>query len=353
MSRPRARKSPMSPPGRSSTSNQTALRFAPVTHRRVAPTLSLGLAPSPILSVSRNSTTGRVYSWAIGPQPATPPQRGDSSGVPRCPRADRPRAASVRSPARGHNPDRGPAPVFSWGRPPSGALPLRTPTGRNHSRAPSGTSAAAGGLVRGPPPPRSVRPHAASDRGPNRQPSRRGGDSTGVPCCPRADCPRAASVRSPARGHDLDRGPAPVFSWGRPPPGALPRCTPTGRNHSRALGPLPALPQPRGGRLVRSPPPPRSVCPHAASDRGLTRGPGLGRVSRPPAPELTSGPISPPSTLRGRRVGPHSLGHFLRLSPSARTSTGPEKARFRTFSRRPIWSEKFRRAPSPGPWPRL
>ncbi|KAJ1207579.1 hypothetical protein NDU88_002970 [Pleurodeles waltl] len=131
--------------------------------------------------VSKNSTTGRVYSWAIGPQQATPPQRGDSSGVPRCPRADRPRAASVRSPARGHNPDRGPAPVFSWGRPPPGGLPRRTPTGRNHSRAPSGTSTAAGGLVRGPPPPRSVCPHAVSDRGPNRQLRRSGGTPLASP----------------------------------------------------------------------------------------------------------------------------------------------------------------------------
>ncbi|KAJ1200168.1 hypothetical protein NDU88_003995 [Pleurodeles waltl] len=198
--------------------------------------------------VSKNSTTERIYSWAIGPQPATLPQRGDSSGVPRCPRADRPRAASVRSPARGHNLDRRPAPVFSWGRPPPGALPRRTATGRYHSRAPSGTSAAAGGLVRGPPPS-------------------------------------------------------------------------------------------------------RSVCPHAVSNHGPKRGRGFGRVLRPPAPELANGPISPASTLRGRRVGPHSLGHFLRLSPSARTSTGPEKVRFRTFSRRPLWSEKFRRAPPPGPWP--
>ncbi|KAJ1197375.1 hypothetical protein NDU88_001235 [Pleurodeles waltl] len=79
--------------------------------------------------VSKNSTTERVYSWAIGPQPATPLQRGDFSGVPRCPRADRPRAAW------GHNLDRGPAPVFSWGRPPPGALPRCIPTGRNHSRA--------------------------------------------------------------------------------------------------------------------------------------------------------------------------------------------------------------------------
>ncbi|KAJ1157605.1 hypothetical protein NDU88_010310 [Pleurodeles waltl] len=233
-------------------------RDTPSPRRCVAPTLSLGLAPSPILipfrratPVSKNSTTERVYSWAIGPQPATPPQRGDSSGVPRCPRADRPRAASVRSPARGHN---------------------------------------------------------------------------------------------------LDRGPAPVFSWGRPPPGALPRRTPTGRNHSRALGPLPALPQP-GGTRPGSPATPLRLPSRRVGSRP-TRGHGFGRVLRPPAPELANGPISHPGTLRGRRVGPHSLGHFLQLSPSARTSTGPEKVRFRMFSRRPLRSEKFRHAPSPGPWPR-
>ncbi|KAJ1104983.1 hypothetical protein NDU88_002391 [Pleurodeles waltl] len=114
-------------------------RVAPCPRRRVAPTLSLGHAPSPILSgatpVSKSSTTERVHSWATGPQPATPPHQGDSSGVPRCPRADRPRAASARSPVRGHNLVRGPAPVFSWGRPPPGALPRRTLTGRDHSRA--------------------------------------------------------------------------------------------------------------------------------------------------------------------------------------------------------------------------
>ncbi|KAJ1210413.1 hypothetical protein NDU88_005777 [Pleurodeles waltl] len=37
--------------------------------------------------------------------------------------------------------------------------------------------------------------------GPNRRPRRSGGDSLGVPRCPRADRPRAASARSSARGH--------------------------------------------------------------------------------------------------------------------------------------------------------
>ncbi|KAJ1138558.1 hypothetical protein NDU88_004939 [Pleurodeles waltl] len=57
-------------------------------------------------------------------------------------------------------------------------------------------------------------------------------------------------------------------------------------------------------------------------------------------------------TLRGRRGGPLMLDPFRRLRPTAWTPIGPEKARFRTLTRRPLRSEKFRRAPSPGPWPR-
>ncbi|KAJ1166142.1 hypothetical protein NDU88_006551 [Pleurodeles waltl] len=57
-------------------------------------------------------------------------------------------------------------------------------------------------------------------------------------------------------------------------------------------------------------------------------------------------------TLRGRRRGPPTLGPLRRLRPTAWTSIGPGKVRFRTFTRRPLRSEIFRRAPSPGPWPR-
>ncbi|KAJ1135887.1 hypothetical protein NDU88_002316 [Pleurodeles waltl] len=72
--------------------------------------------------------TEHVFSWATGPQSASPPQQEDSSGVPRY--------SQARSPARGHNFDRGPAPVFSRGRPPPGAPPRRTPTGHDLTWAP-------------------------------------------------------------------------------------------------------------------------------------------------------------------------------------------------------------------------
>ncbi|KAJ1124226.1 hypothetical protein NDU88_002687 [Pleurodeles waltl] len=235
-------------------------RDAPSLRRRVAPTLSLGLAPSPILSRGPRPCP-RIAPQDVSTVGPSGPNRqlrrsgGDSSGVPRCPRADRPRAASVRSPARGQNPNRGPAPVFSWGRPPPGALPRHTPAGRNHSRA-------LGPLPALPQPrgdlsgvPRRPAPSALTPcqiAAPTGNPAAAGG-LLWRPCCPRADRPRAASVRSPTRGHDLDRGPAPVFSWGCPPPGALPRRTPIGRNHSRALGPLPAPPPPQGGARPGSP----------------------------------------------------------------------------------------------------
>ncbi|KAJ1096415.1 hypothetical protein NDU88_001557 [Pleurodeles waltl] len=73
------------------------------------------------------------------------------------------------------------------------------------------------------------------------------------------------------------------------------------------------------------------------------------QASRPRAQQLTG---FAPGTLRGRRKGPRPLGHSLRPSPSARTPAGPERARFQALSRRPLRSEKFRRVPSPGPWPR-
>ncbi|KAJ1151841.1 hypothetical protein NDU88_004620 [Pleurodeles waltl] len=44
--------------------------------------------------------TGRVLTCAPGPPPAPPLQRGDSTGVPRCFRAVRPQAASVRGPTQ-------------------------------------------------------------------------------------------------------------------------------------------------------------------------------------------------------------------------------------------------------------
>ncbi|KAJ1082851.1 hypothetical protein NDU88_003016 [Pleurodeles waltl] len=242
----------------------SGLQHAPWSHRHLgvvllrlphgpalAPTLSLGPRLCPGAAPLR-LPTGCVFNWAPGPQPASPPQRRDSSGVPRCPRAGRPRAASVRSPARGPNLLRGPAPVFSGGRPPPEALLRRTPIGRVLTWAP----------------------------GPPLAPPRSQGDSSRVPRC----------------------------FW--------------------------------------------AVRPHAASGRGPTQGRGFGRATRPPALEIADGPIPPPGTLRGRHRGPITPSHFRRLRLSARTLIGPEKARFRTFSRRPLRSDKFRRAPSTCPWPR-
>ncbi|KAJ1140337.1 hypothetical protein NDU88_006694 [Pleurodeles waltl] len=230
-------------------------RDAPSPLRRVAPTLSLGLAPSPILSVSRNSTTGHVYSWAIGPQPATLPQRGTPLASPAVlgPTAlEPPRSAAppgATTPIAGR-PPYSPGAVRLQERclaaPRLGATTLGLSGPFRHFRSRGGTRPGSPAAQL-----RLPSRRVGSQPQPATPPQR--GDSSGVPCCPRADRPRAASVLSPARGHDLDRGPAPVFSWGRPPPGALPRCTPTGRNHSRALGPLPALPQQRGGDRPGSP----------------------------------------------------------------------------------------------------
>ncbi|KAJ1132250.1 hypothetical protein NDU88_010576 [Pleurodeles waltl] len=49
-------------------------------------------------------------------------------------------------------------------------------------------------------------------------------------------------------------------------------------------------------------------------------------------------------TLRGRRGSPPTLGPLRRLRPTAWTSIGLGKVRFRTFTRRPLRSERFRRA---------
>ncbi|KAJ1210705.1 hypothetical protein NDU88_006067 [Pleurodeles waltl] len=87
----------------------------------------LGPRPSPRVTPLRRPTE-RVFSWATGPQSASPPQQEDSPGVARY--------SQARSRARGHSSDRGPAPVFSRGRPPPGAPPHRTLTGRDLTWAP-------------------------------------------------------------------------------------------------------------------------------------------------------------------------------------------------------------------------
>ncbi|KAJ1145508.1 hypothetical protein NDU88_011794 [Pleurodeles waltl] len=97
------------PPSRTATSASHCSVFFAVSCRPRPP---LGLRPRPGVAPLRHPT-GRVFNRAPGPQPASPPQRGNSTSVPLRPRADRSSAASVHSPARGRNPYRGPAPVFS------------------------------------------------------------------------------------------------------------------------------------------------------------------------------------------------------------------------------------------------
>ncbi|KAJ1185983.1 hypothetical protein NDU88_002768 [Pleurodeles waltl] len=137
--------------------------------------------------------TGRIFTWAPGPPPSPPLQRGDSSGVPRCFWADRPRAAPARGSTRGRNHNRGPVPTLSGGRPRSGAVPLLRPTGRIFTWA------------LGPPP---------------ATPLQRG-DSSGVPRCFRPVRPQAASARGSTRGRGfsrVSRPPAFVLAAGPGPP---------------------------------------------------------------------------------------------------------------------------------------
>ncbi|KAJ1198864.1 hypothetical protein NDU88_002703 [Pleurodeles waltl] len=111
----------------------------------------LGPRPSPRATPLRRPTE-RVFSWATGPQSASPPQQEDSPGVPRY--------SQARSPARGHSSDRGPAPVFSRGRPPPGAPPRRTPTGRDLTWAPRPPPAPPSPLEDSPGVPRRSEPSA-------------------------------------------------------------------------------------------------------------------------------------------------------------------------------------------------
>ncbi|KAJ1118816.1 hypothetical protein NDU88_007003 [Pleurodeles waltl] len=208
------------------------------------PRLCSGVAPL-------RRPTGCVFNWASVPQPASPPQRGDSARVPRCPWADRPSRFRPQPSARPQSQSR--------------AIPC---------------------IFRGPP-----------------------------------------ASRSAASPHP---------DWARPHLG------------SRAPTGIPAA----AGRLVQSPPLFWAIRPRAASGRGPTQGRSFVRPPRPPALDLADGPIPPPGTLWGRHRGPITPSHFRRLSPSAQTLIGPEKALSRPFSRRPLRSEKFRRAPSPGPSPR-
>ncbi|KAJ1144121.1 hypothetical protein NDU88_010423 [Pleurodeles waltl] len=148
----------------SPASSQAASLFAPGSgrHLGISPlrySLIHGLAPSPILSgaspVFYNIASLLPNRARLPLGHRAPIGLSATAGIlrRRPPLSSGLRAASARSPARRRNLDLGPALVLSRGRPPPGAPPRRTPTGRDHTwapRPPSGTSAAAGELARVP-----------------------------------------------------------------------------------------------------------------------------------------------------------------------------------------------------------
>ncbi|KAJ1081927.1 hypothetical protein NDU88_002099 [Pleurodeles waltl] len=137
-------------PGRTATS---ASRCSVSLVASCRPRPSLGPRLRPGVAPLRRPT-GRVFNWAPGPQSASPPQRGDSSRVPRCPRADRPPSRFGPQPsARPRSQSRAGPCVF---RGPTGsrcAAPPHPDWARPHlgPRAPTGTPAATGRLVQSPP----------------------------------------------------------------------------------------------------------------------------------------------------------------------------------------------------------
>ncbi|KAJ1106913.1 hypothetical protein NDU88_004311 [Pleurodeles waltl] len=126
-------------------------------------------------------------------------------------------------------------------------------------------------------------------------------DSPGVP--------RYSQARSPARGHSFDRWPAPVFSRGRPLPGAPPRRTPTGRDLTWAPRPPPAPPSP----LEDSPGVPRRSEPSALTPLRIAAPRKAAALPRAQASGHQSLLLADSGTLRCRRGGPPTLDPFRRL----------------------------------------
>ncbi|KAJ1143243.1 hypothetical protein NDU88_009554 [Pleurodeles waltl] len=233
------------PPSCTATSASHCSVFFAVSRRPRPP---LGPRPRPGVALLR-CPTGRVFNRAPGPQPASPPQRGDSTSVPRRPTA--------------------PAPPWS--------------TAEHEAATP-------------------IAGRPLYFQGAARIQERR--------------------LASPRLG---------TFSPGLPGPNRLLRS----RGETRPESPA----------VLGRPPTRRAGSRPSARSRPRPRGQASGPQARRRA-------VSAPRHFPGSPRGPNTPGRFRRLDPSTRTSIGPERVRFCMFSRRPLRSEKFRRAPSPGPWPR-
>ncbi|KAJ1146219.1 hypothetical protein NDU88_012499 [Pleurodeles waltl] len=132
------------------------------------------------------------------------------------------------------------------------------------------------------------------------------------------------------------------------------QCRSAARWGASSLGPSGPHRHPRCGGETRPESPavfgPSALKPRQSSAQRKAAAP----AARPGLRPLSSRPGQfRPSALSGVAMGgPTTPGDRRQCDTSARAPIGPEKVRFFTFSRRPLRSEKFRRAPSLDPWPR-
>ncbi|KAJ1162274.1 hypothetical protein NDU88_002742 [Pleurodeles waltl] len=140
----------------------------------------------------------------------------------------------------------------------------------------------------------------------------------------------------------------------RPRSGAVPLRRLTGRIFtSLDLGPWgPTSTSAAAGRLVWSPPPFSGRQPPSLDRSRLNSRPRLQPHDQAASPRPRGQARSARQCPLGSPQGPIMPGARRRNNSSDRTPIGPETACFFTISRRPLRSEKIRRAPSPDPWPR-
>ncbi|KAJ1213738.1 hypothetical protein NDU88_001369 [Pleurodeles waltl] len=250
------------------TSSQAAPQFVPGPrpYLEIAPhchSLARGLASSPILPGGLTRPKRHLRpSWR------SPPASSTIFSL---------RASSTRSPARGHSPDLGPAPVCYWGHPHPVAQSPCASAVRDRSWAP-------------PAPPAPPLPleslHGTS---------RCSAPSSHSPL--RFAAPRKASgppqPAAPSMAATPVSGPPPVFFWGRPLPVTRPPCASVRLSRARSpLGPqAPAGTSAATGEPARRLPLLCAVRALTTSIRGNTQGRGLCHVLRPTDSEVPDGQI--------------------------------------------------------------